>query len=238
MELTTLEKIARESAGRVARIKVVGLGEAALHPELDAMLRCLRHFRLSTTLYTNGTLFERFSHRDIAQWGLARIVVSVDGIDEPSFKRLRLGGDYAAVKENVRSFRAMRDGSRDKTPIIEIRHVIMPSETDEQLRGFRREWTADLGDTVKFNLLGPPFERRAREDPGRPPCRDIRRELHIRYDGLVPLCGYSGDREWIGDVTTQAVKDVWIAPRLGEVRSMHERCDYAQLPFCKTCQHR
>jgi hypothetical protein len=113
----------------------------------------------------------------------------------------------------------------------------MPNETPAQLRAFRRDRTTGLGDTVKFNALDAPYGRRT-EDPSRSACRDIRRESLVRWDGRMPLCGYNGHREWIGDVHTDRLAVLWHAPRLEQVWRSHEAHDLTELPFCKTCTHR
>jgi MoaA/NifB/PqqE/SkfB family radical SAM enzyme len=238
MSLPVFRKIAEESSGRVIEIKIIGLGEPALHPELDAMMCLLKESRINTSLYTNGTLFDRYTPAEICKWQLWRLVVSIDGTDERSFARLRAGGDYWSLRAKLADFRGFRDGHRERLPLIEIRHVIMPNETPAMLRSFQADWLSGLGDTVKYNLLGPPYDSRRKEDSTRPPCRDIRREIHIRFDGRVPLCGYSGDREWIADVSTSTLQEIWNSARLNDVRQRHRRRDFSELPFCKTCQHR
>jgi radical SAM protein with 4Fe4S-binding SPASM domain len=238
MSPVVLRKIAQESAGRVAEVKIIGMGEAALHPDLAEMMLTLKEHRIRTRLYTNGTLFERFLPAQICEWDLWGVVVSVDGTDAKSFRRLRVGGDYESLRANLAAFRRFRDARRHRSPLIEIRHVIMPNETPAKLRQFKHDWLGGLGDTVKFNALAPHYNDSRKEDPLRPPCRDIRREIHIRYDGRVPLCGYSGDKEWIGNVTTFMLQEIWNATRLNDVRKRHQKRDLSELSFCKTCQHR
>jgi MoaA/NifB/PqqE/SkfB family radical SAM enzyme len=239
MPMDVFNRIAAESAGRVAEIKIIGMGEPALHPDLDAMMTTFARHGTKIRLYTNGTLFERFTPEQILAWNLFGVVVSVDGVDERSFRHLRVGGDYEALRRNLAAFRTYRDAHRKgRGTLIEIRHVIMPNETNEKLAAFRRDWTTGLGDTVKFNLLGPTYDDRRNEDPDRPPCRDIRRELHIRWDGRIPLCGYGGDKEWIGDLRHEPLGFVWQADRLDEVRACHSAGDLSTLAMCRTCQHR
>lgn len=238
MDLGVFRKIAHESAGRVTVIKVFGLGEPALHPELDSMMHILRINKIRSVLYTNGTLFDLYEPQKILDWNLSVLVVSIDGTDKRSFDRLRLGGDYWSIRSKLSQFRKFRDLRGAKAPHIEIRHVIMPNETSEMLQAFRNDWSFDLGDSVKFNLLGPPYGSNRKEDPARPRCRDILREMHIRYDGRTPLCGYDGHREWIGDVRKSTLNQLWRSTRLEEVRTQHSRRDLSKLPFCKTCQFR
>lgn len=235
MSLELFQKIAEQSAGRVSLIKFCGLGEPALHPQLDAMARLLQRDGIPLSLYTNGTLFDRHLPREILEWDLHNLVISVDGIDERSFKRLRVGGDYRHLRTMVAEFRKAREKARKRSPQIEIRHVIMPYETPAMLKKFRDDWTDGLGDTVKFNLLESPCSQ-GTIDPARPRCRDIRRELYVRHNGRVPLCGFHVD--WIGDAHTSTIEEIWHCSRLEDVRRQHARRNLSELPFCKTCSFR
>lgn len=238
MRLDLVTRLAEEIAGRVSEVKIIGLGEGALHPQLPAIVRAFASSSIRIRLYTNGTLFERYRPEEIFGWGLDGIVLSIDGTDSRSFARLRPGGDYAQTRTSLQAFSVARRQADCAGPRIQIRHVIMPKETPEQLAEFKRDWLALGGDTVKFNSLAPPYDRNRVEDLERPPCRDIRRELHIRWDGRTPLCGYGGDQEWIGDLRESSVEEIWRARRLDEVRAAHEAGDLSDLPMCRTCQHR
>jgi pyruvate-formate lyase-activating enzyme len=236
MDLGLFRDIVEQSAGRADRFKLIGLGEASLHPDLDAMMRFLKAKGVRTSIHTNGTLFEQVPPETILDWGAQEIVISVDGLDARSFERLRVNGNYQRLCDNLEAFRASRAAWKGSAPLIEIRHVIMPSETPEQLDAFARSWRERVADTVKYCFLGEPYGRPRIAAEKRPPCRDIRRELHIRYDGRTPLCGYDGHREWLGDLTCSRVEEVWLSTRLNEVRRQHGERDLSQLAFCKTCQ--
>jgi hypothetical protein len=163
MSLAVFRKIIEESHGRVIEIKFIGLGEPALHPELDVMMRLLKVNGINATFYTNGTLFDRYSPAEICDWGLWRLIVSVDGTDERTFNRLRVGGNYWSLRANLADFRKFRDELGLRSPLIEIRHVMMPNETRTMLHSFQADWLNGLGDTVKYNSLGPPTTVAARK---------------------------------------------------------------------------
>jgi organic radical activating enzyme len=236
MPMPIFEKIVNEITGQVSLVKLIGLGEPSLHPELGAMMRLLKNNRIKVILYTNGTLFERHPAEEILAWAADELVVSIDGTDERSFARLRVGGDLQKLKANLAQFRSRRAMAKGPTPRIEVRHVIMPSETPAMLRLFSAYWRNGLADTVKYCFLGTPYDKPRQVARQRPACRDIRREMHVRFDGRVPLCGYDGHREWIGSLAKSGVGEVWRTHRLDEVRELHGKRDLTALPFCKTCQ--
>lgn len=208
MSLERFRQIAEEISGRVTLVKLIGLGEPSLHPDLPAIMEILKRRRIKVLIYTNGTLFERYSPEEIFAWNVDEVVVSIDGTDARSFERLRVGGDYETLCANLAAFHARRAQRRAASPRIEVRHVIMPNETPAMLQRFNRDWRARFADTVKHSFLGEPYDRPRQAAAQRPPCRDIRREMHVRYDGRVPLCSYSGHREWMGDLSRASVHDV------------------------------
>jgi molybdenum cofactor biosynthesis enzyme MoaA len=121
-------------------IKVVGLGEPALHPQINDLMKLIGERRIPSIVYTNGELFKACTVEQILGWDVQTIVVSVDGLDAESFARIRVGGDYIVLKELLSRFHAAR-GQR-RAPEIEVRHVIFPKETQADLLRFRQEWLA------------------------------------------------------------------------------------------------
>jgi MoaA/NifB/PqqE/SkfB family radical SAM enzyme len=222
-------------------VKLVGLGEPSIHPNFPELMGILRENRTHAICYTNGTMLERYPHREVLDWRLRRIVVSVDGLDAESFERIRVNGNYASIRDAVGRFHALKKKTLSSRTFLEIRHVIMPNETPEQLEEFKADWLS-IADSVKFNYLIPAGP--AMHNGNRPRCRDIRREFYIRWDGQVPLCGYqylslNGQREWIGDLHKTSITDLWNNhPRLNEVRALHLKRDLDSIAFCKTCAFR
>ncbi len=239
MSIETFRKIAEDAAGSTPLVKVFGLGEPALHPELDTMMCILRDLGFKADVYTNGTLFERWSDEQVLSWRLSTLVVSIDGVDERSFTRLRVGGDWSTLHSNVSRFRRLRD-QQGRRPTIQVRHVIMPNETNAELKTSARHWKEVGADTVRYNYLVLPYHKRrpAADQQHRPRCRDIARDMHIRADGRVPLCGYDGHRTWIGDLRASSIQQVWMSDTVEAVRAAHAEGDLSRLPACQTCQFR
>jgi pyruvate-formate lyase-activating enzyme len=214
MPVGTFEKIIREIS--VAKklpdvLKIGGHGEPVLHPCFEGLMRLLDLLRgtaVHTIVYTNGTLFERFSPQDITRWNIHRIVVSIDGIDPTSYESIRVGGNYHRLRDLVCEFRDFRDRASHQKPWMEIRHVIMEGETATQLLRFRRQWLPP-GDTVKFQNfeLGGREVRTAstRMDRGR------RRELQIQWNGNVPIHGNLN--RLAGSLESHTIEELWFRIR-------------------------
>jgi wyosine [tRNA(Phe)-imidazoG37] synthetase (radical SAM superfamily) len=195
-------------------LKIGGAGEPALHPqfpELMVALEPLKRRSVHTVLYTNGTLLDRFPPQEIMQWNIARLVVSVDGVDQQSYEQIRVGGSYCRLRQQVSNFREHRARTAPQRPWIEIRHVIMPGETLKHLLRFRRQWIAPR-DTVKFQSLMD-FSTRTRvgvntSQAAKRMARGIRRELPIEWDGNVPIT--DGIGRFAGNIASHTIEELWL----------------------------
>jgi len=237
MEVELFEKIVREVSQHksVRLLKFVGSGEPAIHPRFRELMALIAHRATPTMVYTNGSLLQLFPHREILGWGLDTVVVSVDGLDADSHERFKIGSNYASLRRHVMDFYQCRKSSGCRTPIIEIRHVIVPNETVTQLLQFRKTWR-ETADTVKFGYFFPATKLYEFEDPSRPKCRGIRREFAIQWDGRVPLCfGYR--RDYLGNVRHSTISELWRHPKIEFLRQCHERRDLVQVPICMKCRN-
>jgi wyosine [tRNA(Phe)-imidazoG37] synthetase (radical SAM superfamily) len=166
--LDVFTKVIKECTGRINSVKLIGLGEPALHPQLNTFMLILKYQNIKTLLYTNGTLFERFTPETICSWDVDQIVVSIDGTDARSFERLRLGGNFQQLYANLERFHGFRGRSGGASPRIEVRQVIMPNETPEASSDFTRFWRGRFADTVKYCFLGDTTTRVWRRNGAHP----------------------------------------------------------------------
>jgi wyosine [tRNA(Phe)-imidazoG37] synthetase (radical SAM superfamily) len=234
IDVNLFDKIISEVSLSGPRIvKIAGAGEPALHPRFNELMSSLRPHNIKVISYTNGTLLQMYSHQEILKWNINTLVVSVDGIDVESYERIRVGGKLIKLRNSLRDFFNLRNSSGSRLPQIEIRHVIMPNETSDQLRQFRNSWLA-ISDTVKFNYLTLLTEEKAVQH-WRPKCRDIRRESYILWDGSVPLCGHEYKHEYIGNLHTASIQELWQHPRKEFVRECHNRSSLKEVPLCINC---
>src|ERR1700686_972522 len=70
-------------------VKIVGLGEPALHPQRGELMDLLTRHKIIAYLYPNGELFKRFSPEQICSWSVRNLTVSIDGLDAASFAKIR-----------------------------------------------------------------------------------------------------------------------------------------------------
>jgi MoaA/NifB/PqqE/SkfB family radical SAM enzyme len=232
MDVYLFDKLIREvSFYRNRTVTIGGYGEPALHPQFNKLMSSLKPHNIKVILYTNGTLLQMYDHQEILKWNISILVVSIDGIDVESYERIRVGGKLNKLRNSLRDFFNLRDTLGTRSPQIEIRHVIMPNETSNQLLQFRNRWLA-ISDRVKFNYLELPKEEKEVQN-WRPKCRSIRRPSGALWDGRVHLCAYSD--EVIGNLQTTSIKELWQCSRKEFIRECHKSGSFKEFPLCRIC---
>jgi pyruvate-formate lyase-activating enzyme len=105
------------------KILFYNFGEPFLHPEAIDFLRAVRSRRPGIVLHTstNGLALTRAKIEAIAaETLLDRIVFSIDGATEKSYRRYRVGGSFARAIESLETLvaAARRHATRDKLDIV------------------------------------------------------------------------------------------------------------------------
>ena len=235
MDLEVFEKIVCEASEfRPSLFKIGGAGEPCIHPGFRELMAILSPHPLKVFAYTNGSLLRLFTPEEIMNWGIHTIVVSVDGLDGMSYEKIKIGSRYDEVRNAIVDFHRYRISSKQKYPILEIRHILMPNESATQILDFRKHWLT-MADTVRFNALEPASGFFDVDDPFPPRCRQIRRELCVQWDGRVPVCG--GYREYAGSVRDCSLLELWHHPRMEFLRQCNLHREFAQVPLCRRCCH-
>jgi MoaA/NifB/PqqE/SkfB family radical SAM enzyme len=235
MDVEIFEKVVKEaSLFRPALFKIGGAGEPAIHPHFRELMARFASHRLRAFVYTNGSLLRLFSPKEIIGWGIDTIVVSVDGLDARTYEKIKIGSRYEDLKKLVLDFHRYRNSCKQTHPVVEIRHIIMPTESAAQILRFRNYWLT-MADTVRFNAFEPASGFFEVDDPAPPRCRQIRRELCIQWDGRVPICG--GYREYAGSVRDYSLRELWRHPRMEFLRQCNLNRDFGQVPLCRRCCH-
>lgn len=133
---------------------VISGGEMTMHPQLPELLDATRLLeRPTVTMITNGTLITRNVVRMIADSGVNRIVVSVDGLDNATHGSAR-GKNLPRVLEGLRAVQGL---GREVT-VVSVAHQ----------GNFRRlpdlsRWLAEEGLAEQHHYCSPSYSGTARE---------------------------------------------------------------------------
>ncbi len=216
-------------------LRIAGLGEPALHPNLADMLDYLQQRSIRTELVTNGTLLMKFTPQQIMDWGIEKLGISIDGHDSASYSRHQPGGgNYDILRSKVVDLFSARKAAHKRFPEIEVRNIIFPETSSDDIRIYQQNWLP-FSDNVSFTPLRSGEDSKVEAFAG---CWEPDFAINVRWDGRVPLCGqqlWYAETEWLGNVEESNLKTFWKSQRLQNLRTAHHNLDLCDFEFCKRC---
>lgn len=127
------EKVLREAAPYAHTIQFYFQGEPLLNKDLPRMIHEAHQLRLYTIVSTNAQAMTESLAHQLMQAGLSRIIVSMDGLSEESYKAYRIGGSLDKTKQALAWLQSakLQTGARC---VIELQCL--------KLRSNEHEWEA------------------------------------------------------------------------------------------------
>ncbi len=242
MSMSLFRKIADECGRRKAkRILPFLHGESLLVPGVVDYFRYIRRVAPEThvNLTTNGSrltsqLTEIFVQEDL----LDSVIVSIDGGDEKTFEKIRLGLKYGEVRQNVLHLLRRRNQLGRSKPKVSIAMVEIPENrhTREELRKVWQE-ADEVRFSVYFNWAGKLENHR--QIPNKVNfCERLYHYITILADGRVAMCCFDSEAEYsVGDIKRQSIYDVWHSDAFDQKRHWLYKKNFDQLKLCGQCDY-
>ena len=138
------------------KILFYNFGEPFLHPEAIDFLRAMRTRRPEVVLHTstNGLAFTPAKIEAIAAEALLdRVVFSIDGATEESYRRYRVGGNQARAVANLARLAeaARRHGTRDRIDLV-WQYILFEWNDSQVELAAARARAAEIGVPLRFVL--------------------------------------------------------------------------------------
>lgn len=162
-------------------IRVVGLGEASMHPQFKDAINYATSSGIPIEITSNGHIFEVMEPEELIQSSIVMLSISIDGFGDGSYEKLRVGGNYQKLRSNVKKFYDKRT-KFNRGPYFTLRNVLL-GKTDEkraeQASRFKQEWYGYC-DRMSFNDYIPVRLEKVNEGVPRI-CDDILYNIHIEW---------------------------------------------------------
>lgn len=227
------------------RIWMVFFGEALLlkktKPSIFEYIKYAKDKGLTdVVLNSNANLLDEEAAKGLIRSGLDGIYVGIDAFTPGTYAKVRVGGDYKKVVNNVTNLIKMKKSANASTPKVFVQFVEMDINKDEK-DDFIEFWQAQ-GATVKIRpkvswggLIDAP--NLVFDNKDRWPCYWAMRTMSITDRGKAVTCAVDLNARFIaGDINKQSLKEVWIG-KLNELRRMHLDKKWDSLPEnCRNCR--
>jgi MoaA/NifB/PqqE/SkfB family radical SAM enzyme len=230
---------------RVPRVRVVGNGEATLHPLFCEMIRALAHSCRYLNLVTNAQRLDERMARAILQAPVRLLEISADSDSKHQYERSRVRGNFDTLITNLEMLRKLKKELKSPT-LINVRVMMRPSEIKRQhelitfwrrradvampqyLHDYTRGNDADVFVHVqKVGLI--------------PRCSLPTNAMFVHWNGRVPICELSQQQTGIpegiiaGDIHKQSLREIWNSPLFIQYRTGHRSRRAELTPICRGC---
>ena len=241
MSLDIYDRIVAQSVALgVRNLALHTVGEPLLHGDLPEMIRRAKAAGLHVFFSTNGMPLTDAKVDALLDTPLDAIRISVDAFDAETYERVRVGGSFRRLLDNLRRLRRERDRRGSDTRILVT--AIAPEGRLSFMRGVRRVFR-DLADGIYFtNLANPGGQIGADVFPdssppaSQSPCRLLWRTMVVNWDGTVTACclDFNGSIV-VGDMAKDTLLDIWRGDVYKRYRQLHRRGRLDRMPLCGPC---
>jgi radical SAM protein with 4Fe4S-binding SPASM domain len=231
-------------------------GEPYLHPHFFDLISYAHDHNIYTSCSTNGHFLTEPASKRTIKSGLDRLIISVDGTDENSYRKYRSGGSFETVISGIKNIVALKKEMKTSNPLIIIQFLVL--RTNEHLTGDIKALAEELNVDVlelktarfnnfeKGNPLMPENEHysRYKKTPGgkyeikkslKNSCFRMWSSSVVTWDGmLVPCCFDKDATHKLGDVTKNTFKEIWSSEEYDAFRNniLKER---KNIEICRNC---
>lgn len=229
-------------------------GEPYLNPVfLDMVSQATKHGIYTATSTNAHYLTDEICERTI-QSGLKRLVISIDGVDQESYAKYRVGGKLDKVIEGTRNLLEWKRRTGKRYPYVIWQFIVFKHNEHQipEIRQLAKQIGVDklaiktaqlYGFEDKENLLPSPtysrYEKGADGVQIRNPllnhCWRMWHACVVTWDGKVSPCCFDKDASHpLGDVNTESFLAIWGGARYRQFRNTILK-SRSGIEICRNC---
>jgi radical SAM protein with 4Fe4S-binding SPASM domain len=206
-------------------------GEPYLHKNFLEMVSYARSKKIYTATSTNAHYLTDAMSKKTVESGLDRLIISIDGTTQETYKQYRVGGQLHKVIDGAKNIVKWKKKLKAKTPYIIFQFlVVKPNEHQiDELKAIAKEIgvnavilkTAQVYDYEYGNDLIPTIDKYSRYKKNDDGTYSIKNNLEnscwklwhscvITWDGKVVPCCFDKDAQYqLGNLQTHTFSEIW-----------------------------
>lgn len=264
MDLELFKKIIDEAKKyKLPAVNLNGLGEPITHPNLIEMIKYSKDAGIEDIMFhTNGTVMTEKQAKGIVEAGLTRLIFSLDSPNKQTYESMRVGANFEEVNNNVLKFIKVRDSLKSITPLVTVT-MVLTDKTINEANEFKKKWekhadhitAQDL--VYSFDVIDKRTNSKSwtsheksyyqidkdriiknqKKNKNFFRCAYLYQSLKIHPDGKIDPCT-PRNAPTVADIKKgDSIKDAWDSNEIENIRSMHEKGEWFNVPACKNCDH-
>lgn len=126
MDVRAIRKVLDEIGHSLVLIQFWNQGEPFVHPEFLDIVAYAKSKGIACMTSTNGHFLKTDDEvQAVIDSGLDEIIISLDGVDQKTYEKYRVGGNYQTVLDGITRLVAAKKRARTKRPIIHLQYLVM-----------------------------------------------------------------------------------------------------------------
>ncbi|HUX94401.1 MAG TPA: radical SAM/SPASM domain-containing protein [Bacteroidales bacterium] len=251
MDIVLYRKAIDELRPFLYNVNLYFQGEPMMHPLFFSFVDYCKG--IHSTVSTNGHFLSPENSEKIANSGLNRLIVSLDGTDQDCYSKYRIGGNFDMVMDGLRTVSEYRKLNNSKLKIeiqflvnrfnqhqiSEVRAIAKRTGASLKLKSMQiingektGYWLPDSRKFRRYEEIGDDYFIKS-DLPDR--CARLWFNPVITWDGKVIPCCFDKDTEHImGDLNIDSFRDIWNGPRYRVFRRAILQ-NRSMINICRNC---
>lgn len=132
-------------------------GEPYLNKDFFKMIAYAKTQNIFTSTSTNGHFLNKKNAEKTVKSGLHKIIISLDGLNQETYEKYRIGGDYNTVIRGIKNLLQARKKLKSNTPYIIIQFIVFKTNEHQvkDLKKLKKELGIDKIDIKTAQIYSP-----------------------------------------------------------------------------------
>ena len=255
LELETYKTIIDQLYRTSGYITLYFQGEPYLNKNFNAIVNYAFQKKMYTATSSNAHYFNKENAENVIKSGLDRLIISIDGIDQETYSKYRIGGSIDKVIKGTQALVEAKKNLKSKTPHI-IWQFIVFRHNEHQLEDIKKMAaevdvdelsikTAQIYEFETGNDLIPTNENYSRYKKDENGYRFKNKLLNhcwklwsscvFTWNGQVVPCCFDKDAHYqLGSINSKSFKEIWQGDAYQRFRSQLIK-GRKHIDICKNC---
>jgi len=224
----SLEEIKKHN---VKNVSVSFMGEPLIDPKFFERVKKIKDsYECTTFISTNALQLTKEKSLRMIESKLDTIIISLDGVDQDSFSKIREGSFEKTVR-NIEELISLKEKMKSETPYITLR-IMVSSENKKDTKRFIERWEGKVNE-IAFGKVHTWCEGGIKKSLNSP-CLFLWSTLLILSNGdVVPCCmDYEGKLK-LGNIMENSLEEIWNGEKIKMLRRQHINKKFSGI--CATC---
>lgn len=231
--------------GKLKSIKFQYLGEPLVNKKLIEMIKYAKSRGVVDVMFnTNAALLTEKKSIEVINSGVDKVFFSFDSPYREKYNKIRVGGDYDQVLNNIKNFMKIRNDLNKSKPLTRVQMVLM-KDNKKEWEEFKKLFepivdTVAFGWWMDYNLNNKKEDFLIEDGTTKPKgvfcCPQIWQRMFVHPDGVVTPCCFDAKRDLkMGNINDNTVQEIWNGKKYTELRKLHKSGKFFENDICRNC---